>query len=87
MFQYLINKIYQKELILLFGENSYVDVRSIRYSTNDKCYIIDVKLTIGIMNESELIDTYPDGLNYIIKEAWPYLGLGKTNLSIISTMT
>jgi len=84
--EFAINKLHQKDLTLLYGENTKVIVEDIKYVTNQKKYIISCKLHIGVIYESELEYTYPIGLNEIILNSCRLLGLSPNDYIINSTI-
>jgi hypothetical protein len=67
----LLNHVLNNELKLLFGNDYVIDVISLKYSTNNKSYIIDCKL---LTSDLELCnETYPEGLHFAIKESWQFM--------------
>lgn len=72
--QLLINRMKKDELVLLFGENSRVEVNYVKYLTNKKIHHIDCKLYVGSFNEEEFLFLYPDAMNSIIYEVWNFIG-------------
>jgi hypothetical protein len=84
--EFAINKIYRKDLTLLYGENTKVIVEDIKYVTNQKKYLITCKLHIGVIYESELHYTYPTGLNDVILCSCRLLGLNPGDYIINSTI-
>ena len=82
-FDILINKTHKKELIILFGEGSYVKINNVKYITNNKTFIVDCKL---YTNDPETcVDTYPSGLDFIARECWKYMGFTQ-NISVLSSI-
>jgi hypothetical protein len=68
----LINELCRPDRILLFGENSKIKLTSITFSTQKKCYIVDLKLTV---DEPELCEeSYPDGLYHLVKTSFEWIG-------------
>jgi hypothetical protein len=71
-FWVLINKVFKKDLELLYGIGSSVEICDVIYSTNKKIYIISCKLHIG---ETKLYEEIGEtGLNYLFEESWKFLG-------------
>jgi len=69
---FLINRIFNSELELLYGVGSNVEIQDLFFSTNKKIYIIRCKLFIG---DSKLYEEIgQDGLNFIVEEAWEFMG-------------
>ena len=81
--EFLINKIHRKDLGILFGEGSYIDVNYLTYSTNNKSFVLDCKLYTKDIESCEM--SYPHGLDYIATESWKYMGYSQ-NISIISSI-
>lgn len=67
-----INRHYKEELKLLFGEDSYVKVENIIWSTNEKKYVVNSKLYVKEIKDS--IEAFPEGLDYLITEGWKIIG-------------
>lgn len=67
-----INRHYKEELKLLFGEDSYVKIENIIWSTNEKKYVVNSKLYVKEINDS--IEAFPEGLDYLINEGWKIIG-------------
>lgn len=84
--EFAINRIYRKDLALLYGENTKVVVEDIKYITNQKKHLITCKLHIGVIYESELPFTYPTGLNEVIISSCRLLGLNPGDYIINSTI-
>ena len=80
MLEHLINKIHKEELELLFGSNSKIVIDSIDYSTNNKSICIHTTLYSNEIEDS--IQSFPDGVDYLIQESWKYIGI-KENLTIV----
>jgi len=77
---FLINKIFKKDLEILYGKNSYVDVCSLIYSTNKHIYVISCKLHIG---DTELYQEIGEtGLNYLVEESWRFMGNWNKNFML-----
>jgi hypothetical protein len=71
-FWVLLNKVFKKDLELLYGVGSNVEISDVIYSTNKKIYVISCKLNIGNSNLYEEIGE--TGLNFLFEEAWKYMG-------------
>ena len=81
-FHILINKLFKKDLELLFGEGSHVVVNFVKYSTNHQSFLIDCTLHATDTNATS--EVYPDGLLLLIEESWKYTGV---ETSISATLT
>jgi len=66
--QSIINRGFRKQMDLLFGEGSKVKITQVVYSTNDKSVAIHLKLLVSDVKLTE--ESYPDGLDMLINEAW-----------------
>jgi hypothetical protein len=73
MLEHLLNQIQREELELLFGEGSKIKIDSVSYSTNNKNYVIHS--TVFVNNIEESVESFPDGLDFLISEGWKYTGL------------
>jgi len=83
-FELLINGLLKEELFLLFGNNSFIKVNgSIKYSTNAKLFVINCTLYSDDVELCE--ESYPYGLQYIIGEAWKYMGID-SDISIVTSL-
>ena len=67
-----INKLYKKDLEILYGVGSYIDIENIIFSTNKKMYIISCKLYIGDTTLFEEVGA--NGLSYMFEDAWSSFG-------------
>lgn len=81
-FHVLINKLFKKDLELLFGKGSHVVVNFVKYSTNHQSFLIDCTLHATDTNATS--EVYPDGLLLLIEESWKYTGV---ETSISATLT
>jgi hypothetical protein len=71
-FWVLLNKVFRKDLEILYGEGSYVEIRDVIFSTNKKIYVISCILKIG---DSKLYEEIGEtGLNFLFEESWRYMG-------------
>jgi hypothetical protein len=79
----LLNYVFYRDIELLFGKNSIVDILSVKYCTTKKSYMVDCKLylsDIDLFEESQI-----SSLNVVIEDCWKYTGLGSDNLIIQSS--
>jgi hypothetical protein len=79
----LLNKIFKKDLELLFGVGSRVVVNFVKYSTNHHSFIIDC--TLHPTDSTMTAEVYPDGLLLLIEDSWVYTGIGE-KISITVTL-
>jgi hypothetical protein len=79
----LLNKVFKKDLELLFGDGSRVTVNYVKYSTNNGTFIIDCKLFIQDIELSS--EVYPDGLIMLAEESWKYMGFTQ-EISIVHSI-
>jgi hypothetical protein len=76
----------EKQLIPLLNQNtSKIIVNNVIYSTNNKSYVIDLKLYLGDTNYEDMTDLYYDGLNYLVEQSWKCSGI-KKRISVIYTL-
>lgn len=79
----LLNHVFYRDLELLYGKNSYVDVKSVKYSTTNHRYVIDCKLHVSNIDlYSEVGD---NGLKMLIEECWKYVGMDSSKIVVIIT--
>jgi len=72
LFTRIINKMFKKQLELLYGSGSYVDISDIKFCTQNKNYLITCKL---YLSDLELFkEVGDDGLKYILNEVKKYTG-------------
>ncbi len=79
----LLNYVFYKEIELLFGKGSIVDILSVKYCTTKKTYMVDCKLylsDITLFEESQI-----SSLNVVMEDCWKYTGLDGDNLIIQSS--
>lgn len=79
-FWVLLNKVFKKDLELLYGVGSSVEILDIIYSTNKKTIIITSKLYIGNIYLFENVGQ--SGLNYLFEESMKYLGFYDENFML-----
>lgn len=79
----LLNIVYKKDLELLYGEGSTVEINNVQNCTTKKNHSIDCKLKIGDINLFN--QTGPDGLKYLIEESWKFLGNKNPSINLIMT--
>ena len=78
----LINDLRKKDRVLLFGENSNIKLISITFSTQKKCYIVDLRLTV---DQPELCEeSYPDGLYHLVESTLKFIGQNKKVIIVSS---
>ena len=79
-FWVLLNKVYKKDLELLYGDGSSVDFTEIFYHKRKRMYIFKCKLNIGDTNlYQELGET---GLNYLIQKSLSFMGMRNEKIMI-----
>ena len=76
----LLNKVFKKDLELLYGTGSIVEIDNVLFSTHKKIYVISCKLKIGDVKLYE--DIGETGLNYLFEESWKYLGFYDKNFML-----
>jgi hypothetical protein len=78
----LVNRLYKEDFRLLLGEGSFIKVEDIIWSTNQKKYVIYVKLYVN--DPEKHIDAYPEGVEYFVSESWKFLGIKNEQITICS---
>ena len=80
----LLNIVFRKDLELLYGEGTIVEVNQCKYCTTTKDFLIDCTLKVGSVELFE--ETQLDGLKYLIEESWKYTGSDKHKISLVSSV-
>ena len=63
----LLNRIFKKDIELLYGDGCYVIVYRVYLSEYQKCYIVDCKLMIPTENKvDDFNEIYPEGFKYML---------------------
>jgi hypothetical protein len=83
-FDLALNRWFRSEMSLLFGNDYYVTIKYIKYSTNLRRYIIDCKLMIK--DPTLCVDTYPSGLEMVVSDVWQVLLMNETSIILSSTI-
>ena len=79
----LLNIVFQKDLELLYGKGTLVEVNDFKYCTTTKNYTVDctLKLTdIGLFEETNI-----EGLQFLVEESLKYTGLDKNVVTLITS--
>lgn len=77
----LLNIVFKKDLELLYGKDTIVDINTAKYCTTNKTFLIDC--TLKISNITLYEETGDDGLKYLIEESWKYTGENNITKTII----
>jgi hypothetical protein len=80
----LLNIVFQKELELLYGKGTIVEINSFKYCTTTKDFSLDC--TLKVSDIEAYGDVQLDGLRYLIDESWKYTGMGKNKITLISSV-
>lgn len=76
----LLNIVFKKDLELLYGEGSIVEVNVVKPCTTTKEFLIDCTLKVG--NPSYVEEVNIDGLTYLINESWKFTGSNRSQLRV-----
>jgi len=71
----LFNKFLKEDLINMFGDEYYIKVNSLDFSTQKKCYVLDITLICKNCSDEDLEVFYPYGLDFIIDQCWKFLAI------------
>lgn len=71
----LINKVFKKDLELMFGKNSHVIINYCKYSTNNLSFVVDCKVMVSDIELTK--DAYPYGLVFLVEDSWKFVGIDK----------
>ena len=80
----LLNIVFKKDLELLYGEGTMVEINQCKYCTTTKNFLVDCTLKVGSIELFQ--ETQLDGLTYLIEESWKYTGTDKNKISLISSV-
>ena len=80
----LLNIVFKKDLELLYGEGTMVEINQCKYCTTTKDFLVDCTLKVGSIELFQ--ETQLDGLSYLIEESWKYTGNDKNKISLISSV-
>lgn len=79
----LLNYVFYKDLEILYGKNSYVEVNNIKFCTVNKNYLIDCKL---FLTDSSLFgETGFDGLTYLLGECIKWSSFDYDKFTLVAT--
>ena len=79
----LLNKVFKNDIELFYGQGSYVEIKNVRYCTNNHHYSIDCVLFVKDITLFE--ETQLDGLEFLIEESWRYTGLDSEKIMLITS--
>ncbi len=71
----MMNRVFKKDIDLLFGEDSKIKVDSMGYSTQYKKFHLSVTLFPG--NYEYALEVYPEGLEGVVQDSWKFMGISK----------
>ena len=74
----IINKCMKKDLELLYGEGSFLEITEVKKCTTNKKLLINCKLKLTNISYFEQIQE--NGVEYLISESWYLTGLDKENI-------
>jgi hypothetical protein len=69
----ILNKVLKNHKDLLYGINSEVVVNDINWVRSKQCHMITI--TIYTDNIEESVESHPDGINFMMDNGWPILGI------------
>lgn len=79
----LLNIVFQKDLELLYGKGTLVEVNDFKYCTTTKNYTVDCTLKLTDITLFE--ETNIEGPQFLVEESLKYTGLEKTNVTLITS--
>jgi len=82
--EFMVNIIFRDEVKLLFGDGSYINIDSIRYSKHTNVFIINTKVLINDI-KTEYTDDWKNKLAYLVSQSWKFLGK-QGRITIISSI-
>lgn len=75
---------FKKDLELLYGEGTMVEINECKYCTTTKDFLINCTLKVGSVELFQ--ETQLDGLKYLLEESWKYTGVDKNKVSLVSSV-
>ena len=81
LIELLVNRVHKREIVELYGDNSHIEITDIKYITNNKSLLIELKLFFSDINSLEIVKD--DGVKYLIDESWKITGFDNINISIL----
>jgi hypothetical protein len=79
----LLNNVFYRELEILYGKNSFVDVISVKFCTTTKKFLVDVKLYLTDIDS--FTESGIESLSYLVSEAWKYTGYNPDEVTVLSS--
>lgn len=79
----LLNKVFKKDLEILYGVGSIVVINDIKYCTTNHGVLIDCKILLTDIGLFESVGL--DGLKFLIEESWKFTGFFDEKLIVVST--
>lgn len=79
----LLNISFKKDLELLYGEGSSVDIIEVKKCTTNKQFLVNCKLNVG--NPNLFSEVGEDGLSHLLKESWQYTGYGDEKFIVVTS--
>lgn len=79
----LLNKVFIRDLELLYGKDSKIILNSVKYCTNNHNFIIDCKLILSDISLFEELQY--DGLEVLVSDSWKFTGFDSHKFVLIST--
>lgn len=79
----LLNITFKKDLELLYGVGSSVDILEVKKCTTNKQYIINCRLNVG--NPETLLESSDDGLKFLVSEAWGLTGCENKSFVLLNS--
>jgi hypothetical protein len=74
-FEKMMNRVFKKDIDLLFGKDSTIKVNSMGYSTQHKKFHLSV--TLFPSNYDYALEVYPEGLEGVVQDAWKFMAISK----------
>ena len=81
----LSNRLHENDKHMLFGSGTIIHIDSVTYLTTKKCYHIIVSLE---PTDADLTyQAYPHGVEYLVSEAWKFMGIPDRPIISVSILT
>jgi len=79
----LLNISFKRDLEILYGEGSSVDILDVKKCTTNKQYLVNCKLNVG--KPEMLLESGEDGLKFLVSESWKFTGCENDSFILLSS--
>lgn len=76
----MVNGYFKKDLEILYGVGSSVNITEVKKCTTNKSYLINCKLVFSDTEKFQEVGS--DGISHLISESWVYTGYGNEKIVV-----